>query len=393
MAHERHSIYPWQRVKSIYRKISKDWETEMSIRKGLLGVIAAASLAATTHFPALAESVDLLRSIPLEIKDYAAGKTLPEKPETADQILNAIDNTPVLLVHMEAIRRAYHYLSPAEQEKLLSALFKRHQKSEWDLRTGFDHGYAQLVIKENKTGLFFLRKANDRFQDQFSNLAYGMAQVQADINLENAKPEETTTRKMDATYKLSDAVLLDAAKHQPGFWPSYMRVIERMKPLPAYASFTRRDFSLAYIPYGNKVIPMGSVTTASIPLKSTPDSLLAASMGTPSCDPGSGTDVDTSGSSAVSQRNVNFSGTSALIQFFNTEETGLFRVRVLSADGSPMLSFRTYDRGGVIEDLEGDGTFEIVARQYQQDPFNPVIVYRYTPCGFELDKQVFENFR
>jgi hypothetical protein len=57
-----------------------------------------------------------------------------------------------------------------------------------------------------------------------------------------------------------------------------------------------------------------------------------------------------------------------------------------------LLSFETY-ANRLVEDLDGDGTFEIVARQYKQDPYNPVIVYRYTPCGFELDKKIFNAFR
>jgi hypothetical protein len=339
----------------------------------------------------LTSAVDMLRSIPLEIKDYPAVRNLPTRFSTANQVLQAIDSTPTLLVHMEVLRRGYHQLEPSEKDKLLTSLLERHRASEHDLMLGFDHGYAQLVFKRNKTGLFFLRKANDRFKNQFSSLAYGMAQVEADITLENATPEEMTTRKMDAMYKLADAVQYDSQSHQPGFWPSYVRVIEKMKPLQAYSSFTHRDFSLVYLPYGNSVIPMQGATTASIPLKSSYAGPSELGLGG-ACDPSLAADSDAVSGSLVSQRSMNFGAGSALIQFFGTNEPGLYRVRVSSSDGQPLLSFKTYARNSIVEDLDGDGNFEIVARQYSQDPLNPVLVYRHTPCGFELDKKITDNF-
>lgn len=367
----------------------------MSIKKGTLAALAAFALAASVQLPGFTASIDILRSVPLEIKQYPEAKNFPGKFTTAEQVLAAIDSTPNLLVHMEAIRRGYHDLDAEQAEKLLSALFKRHQTDEKDLMHGFNHGYAQLVFKHNKTGLFFLRKANDKFKDQFSSLAYGMAEVEADINLENAKPEEMTMRKLDVTFQLSDAVKRDAEKHQPGFWPSYMRVIEKVKTVPALSSFARRDFSLAYLPYGNSVIPMRGAMTVSLPLKASPSTLLSNAM-TTSCNPDaveSGSGSATATGAAISQRSADFNGNVALIQFFNTEQAGLYRVRVTGSDSTPMLSFKTYAMPHIVEDLEGDGTFEIVARQYKQDPLNPVLVYRYTPCGFELDKKVFNTFQ
>jgi hypothetical protein len=366
----------------------------MSIRTGILGVMAALTLSISLPYSSFAENVDFLRSIPLEVSGYASAQAFPEKFTTAEQVIQAINNTPVLLVHMEALRRGYHELPIDEQEKLLTALHKRRMTNEHDLVLGFDHGYAQLVYKQNKTGLFFLRKANDKIQDQFSNLAYGMAQVEADINLEDAAPDQTTTRKMDAVYKLGDAVKIDAMKHQPGFWPTYMRVVEKMKELPAYKSFTRRDFSLAYIPLGNKVVPMTGANTSSIPLTDKPASLLSSAMNT-SCQPAANDmDIENNQNAAIlAQRSANFNGNQALILFSPTEEPHLYRVKVLGPSGQPMLSFKSHTMPNVVEDIDGDGVFEIVARQYQYNPMQPIIVYRYTPCGFELDKEIFGNFQ
>jgi hypothetical protein len=136
---------------------------------------------------------------------------------------------------------------------------------------------------------------------------------------------------------------------------------------------------------------MQGATTASIPLRSENAAPADMSAGG-ACDPSLATDVDSITGDMVSQRTMNFGMDSALIQFFGTNEPGLYRVRVTSSSGQPMLSFKTYARNSIVEDLDGDGNFEIVARQYSQDPLNPVLVYRHTPCGFELDKKITDNF-
>lgn len=361
----------------------------MRIKTTFLGSLVA--LAACVGLQAQAEQIDLLRTVPLEIKGYEVSKNFPSTFTTADQVLAAIDSSPVLLVHMEAIRRSYADLPAAEKAKLLAALKKRHQLKENDLQLGFDHGYAELVHQNNKTGLFFLRKANDKMQTQFSSLAYGMAQVEADLNLEGATPEAMTTRKMDAMYKLGDAVKFDAANHQPGFWPSYMRVIEKIRPLPLYQSFSNRDFTLVYLPQGNRVIPLGSVQTSGIPLTTDPEQLIKNALHT-SCDPNvPDPGIDSPDRKPISQRQVTLNGSSAQLEVLPSDKPGLYRVRVISG-GQLLLSFETYNTSRLVEDLDGDGSFEIVSRQYKQDPYNPVLVYRHTPCGFELDKTVFNSF-
>jgi len=374
----------------------------MSLKRGILGALATLSLAGFLSGPVLAdEPVDLLRTIPLEVGGYPAAQCLSSKLTSADQVLQMLNNTPVLLVHMEALRRGYADLPLIEQDKLLKALHKRHMAKESDLGLGFDLGYAELVYEHNKTGLFFLRKANDHFQDQFSNLAYGMAQVEADLTMENANPEEMTTRKMDAMYRLGDAVKIDAISHQPGFWPSYMRVIEKMKPMGAYKSFSRRDFSLAYLPYGNKVVPaiVNNNVTTSILAETMPGTTSTATstltgVVNNSCSPEAG-NTEASGffGNMLSQRTATFGASRATIQFFPTSEDHLYQVRVIGSNGKPALNFQSYAMPNLLEDIDGDGVYEIVARQFQYNPFKPIVVYHYTACGFELDKKISDDFQ
>ncbi|WP_373530986.1 hypothetical protein [Vampirovibrio sp.] len=374
------------------------------IRAGLTqfawGMSVLLCLTANINLASPAESIDILRSTPMEVNGYASAKAFPETFTTQDQVIQALNSTPVLLVHMEALRRAYHDLAPGEHDKLLEAIHKRRLTNEKDLMLGFDHGYAQMVFKQNKTGLFFLRKANDYFKDQFSALAYAMAQVEADINLENSTPEITTTRKMDATFKLGDAVIRDAMNHQPGFWPSYIQVIAKMKPMPAYKSFSHRDFSLTYVPYGDSVTSLQGVSTSSLPLSSadaTTGSLTDVPLGN-TCSPDEASPLETSSQpisgASVAQQSAIFNGKAALIQFFPSPEPKQYHVRVTGNDGQPMATFtaNTIPRR-IVEDLDKDGVYEVVVRQYAENPLMPVIVYRYTPCGLERDQKIHESFQ
>lgn len=370
----------------------------LNVQKSVLGFLALLSVSIGLTQASQAENLDILRSIPLEVSGYASGKAFPEKFTSTEQVIQALNSTPVLLVHMEAIRRAYHDMPITEHDKLLTAIHKRRMTNEKDLMLGFDHGYAELVFKQNKTGLFFLRKANDYFRDQFSALAYGMAEVEADINLEDSTPDTMTTRKLDAIFQLGDAVKRDSMKHQPGFWPSYLKVIEVMKPMPSYKSFSSRDFSLVYVPYGNSVVPLKGITTASLPANDGAplSSLTDAALGT-SCSPEpSPLDESTKPFTGVSvaQHSANFSGNNALVQYFQAQEPSQYRVRVTGQDGKQLATFKTsvIPRRSV-EDLDGDGVHEIVVRQYAQNPTMPVIVYRYTPCGLELDKKIYDSFQ
>src|SRR5262249_35827789 len=109
--------------------------------QGLLGLLCVLTLATGIRGVALAESFDLLRTVPLEIKEYEVSKDLPITFASSEQVLHAIDSSPVLLVHMEVLRRGYSDLPESEKEKLVAALLKRHQEQEHDLPRNFDHGY------------------------------------------------------------------------------------------------------------------------------------------------------------------------------------------------------------------------------------------------------------
>jgi hypothetical protein len=81
------------------------------------------------------------------------------------------------------------------------------------------------------------------------------------------------------------------------------------------------------------------------------------------------------------------------IQVFNVPESSaaqgkLYKVMILSNDGRPLGEFQSPVSARFLEDLNGDGIFEVVIRQYQVDPFRPVQVYRYESGQFVQDKSV-----
>ena|GEM_PF-1799459 len=387
----------WQ--KKIVSKTVTPSKKPVVSKSGLL-MSEVALLSQETPLQASAVDLNLLRGFPLTVEGYEAGKVMPESFSSAAQVIQSIDASPVFLLHMEALRRGYASLGKEERVKVLETLLKRHKANENSLEIGFDYGYALVLYNRNKTGLFFLRKSNDYFKTQFTALAYGMAELEADLALENAKPDEMTTRKLDVIYQLDDAVQRDAQAHSPGFWPSFIRVIQAMKPLSAYGSFPNRDFSLVYVPIGGltkQAHQSEKANSESVTIQTTPYSNLLNNSSHTGCTPQTAPEAFTPdnkpGTSPTGGRSVTLNHNTVLMQFYPTSQVGQTRVRVTSFKGQPLLSFTTFAKPStLVEDIDNDGTDEIVARQYAQDPFQPVLVYRYTPCGLELDHKIFDDF-
>lgn len=401
--------------------------------------------------------VSLLRDVPLKVDSYTdILADTPARLSTASEILQVINNTPNLLIHMELLRRGYHELSEAEQSRLMERLEERHQDSDKDMIMAFDYGYGQLVYLNNKSGLYFLRKANDTFESQFTSLAYGMAQVDTDLNLENMTPSQMTTRKLDAIYKLGDSVKLDAARHQSGFWPSFIGVIERIKHVEAYKNFSNRDFSLAYVPYGSITIKYNTAANTNKPVALTTTQHVAANNPTepeitetelpsigrliqpeaslqckadlslgddaverttlssgqtatvvrayaarvmsaaPSAllpsQSGLTPEIEQAGKTLLMERTFQVDGVNTTLRFYPGTAENQYQVQV-ETDGKAPFTFDSYVMPGILEDLDRDGQFEIVVRQYRHEPLKPVLVYRYYPsCGFQQDEAVVRQF-
>lgn len=216
-----------------------------------IGILPAVAL----EMPTGEASPDyLIRKIPIHTESYLDTGTLVQQtqtPETTLQLINQYKSN--LLVHMESIRQAYHHFGTNKplRDKFMASMKSRYTKNTADSVAFFDYGYAQVMFDGNKNGLFFLRKANDALVSPASNLAYGLAQIDADRYFENASPMLMTTRKMDVVYKLKDALTLNKVQKMAGIWPTFVEIRNSLRPYDAYESMLKEDFTLMYVPKGS----------------------------------------------------------------------------------------------------------------------------------------------
>src|SRR5262249_31951365 len=132
-------------------------------------VMIPQSLAKALTLPtqALPMESDLMRTIAWRVPQSTEGSAFASPFTQDSQILGILTQDASLPAHMEALRRGYHELPENAKKGLVVRLLKRYEQSPEDPTRYFDYGYAQLVYLNNQTGLFFLRKANDKLQTQF----------------------------------------------------------------------------------------------------------------------------------------------------------------------------------------------------------------------------------
>jgi hypothetical protein len=223
-----------------------------------------------------------------------------------------------------------------------------------------------------------------------------MAQADADVNDEKASPDEMTYRKLDVTHKLEDAVHIDAQTHQYGFWPSFVRVVQRLSPLGAYRDYTTTDYSLAYVPYGNSP----TMTPSSMVKVTVSESPATPPVGQEKPLLGAACQISSSGMSQLNwQKLVRTTTIPAMagmepqtVNFFSTDKANEYQVVILGSGKQLLANFVSPVASSSVEDIDHDGVYELVIRQYRFNPFEPVKVYRYTPCSFQLDKTVANFF-
>lgn len=349
-----------------------------------------------------------LRTTPIQLPPVDAQK-IPATL-TADEALALLkDDTLSQGVHMEVIRRAADQLAEDESKKVIEALYARYQEDPTNAAWFFDHGYAQLMFLRNKTGLFFLRKANDRLMNQYTQLAYAIAQVEADWVAEGQSPNLPTARKVDIMFKLKDAINLQAESPVEGFWPTFVGLQRKLQPYAAYEQIADRDFTYDLLPrVSYKVIPSNEmppkawqfrapvpapaptgrrgrdvivptpVAATNAPLACAPGGLLTqAQMLTPdryivgqwfSPSPGKkyGMIVYHHPSSSTKARQ--------------------YQVLIVDAANHPVLLVNPVGNYQILEDPDQNGLPDVVVRRYAVDPVHPVAVWQFqssTGCYVE----------
>jgi hypothetical protein len=416
------------------------WKAKKSTKAGKVAVKAAkskpdeatrtieAAMQATANIRPLADAPDLLRQVPFEVASLAPD--LPERFEQADVVMRTLEQAPQLLVHMEVLRRAQASLPESQKKQLLVALLKRYQAKPTVAATYFDHGYAQLVFLRNKTGLFFLRKANDDLKTQESSFAYALAQADIELHVEQVPGETYTTRKMDVGYKVQDAVERDVQKHQPGFWPSLSRFLDALKPLAAYRDVLSKDYAAYYVPAGNRTLPFRTLPpTLLAPEKTShgqPPELAPHRSEGPPVPPMASVSVG-GGTAATSAAGLMLLAATApptlhrshsqtpplkdatpyalgLLGPTSTQivwvrpnhggdaKRGTYRLVITNDKGARLAELDTPVAPYVFEDLDHDDVFEVVLR-YGDNRRMPVQVYRYRQGRYVLDTQLARVFQ
>lgn len=363
----------------------------------------AATLTLSAVMPVFSQSPMLLRTIPFEVSGYSEAATLDQDTLNAEATYALLENSSPLIIHMEALRRAYeHYgTNTDERDKLLKLLKERYIGDQNNPVKFFDYGYAQLVLEGNKNGLFFLRKANDKISSPYTSLAYGIAQADIDILTENAAPDSLTTRKMDVTYKLKDALVFNKDDRLPGIWPSYVRILEGLKQYPAYDSLQAEDVTTIYVPYG--IASLSREATAhqflaiSSPYESSDEQAVKEEPATPVVEVEATCPAESalpSWNSLTHSKSVDLDndGSPESINFFQVPSSKEYAVKVLNVQNKIIGSFASYKAPYIVEDIDGDGKFELVVRQFDKDPYHPLYVYRWNGNCYAKDKAIASFF-
>jgi hypothetical protein len=378
-------------------------------------------------------------TLPVTIDSYQSVVTVPTSVTSAEQVLGILSRTSTIPVHIEAIRRAANQLSVAEQAKLVDALAQRHRADRSLVMGYFDYGLVQWLVQQKQSSLFYLRKANDAMKNPFTALAYAKAQIDVDLALEHASEAMPTRRKLDVTYLLKDAVQFDVAKHQPGFWPSLVSLLEVLRPMDAYKDAVHNDYSMAYVPFGAREIafkteiprlalPNDGTASGNAPSarrKARPknyqgsavahartkspllhgDSLLTLAANDPAepagtLDPLEPLPAEAPAKIAPSEANLmrvveaDFlkTGQPLKLKFYRTGNDR-YHLLAMTAQGQLVADFMTPVAPYIFEDLDQDGIYELVVRAYEQTPLDPVRVYRYQGGHYQLDPHIASLFQ
>lgn len=342
----------------------------------------------------------LIRSIPLVISGYAGAAGIPEAAKTPEGVISVLEATSSLLPHMEVIRQAHTCAgqSPEAKLTLLTSLKDRYLKDQDNPAKFFDYGYAQLVLEGNKNGLFFLRKANDRLNTPATSLAYGMAQIDVDRLHEKGQPSELTTRKMDAGYKLKDALILNRVQKMPGIWPTYVQIMASLKDFTAFESLRNEDVSSIYVPAGNtslsRSLPSAASAFLAMPTAQA-DTEVPATMSSGVIAPCKASYSTPTQAALAYTKKVDIlnNGELSTVNFYKSQTDSLYLVQVQDAKNKVVGEFTSYKAPYIMEDLDGDNQFELVVRQFEREPLHPVYVYRWSGACFGEDTGISAYFK
>lgn len=331
-----------------------------------------------------------LRVLPLDISAFSKTSEVTQAAADPTATVAFLDSETTILLHMETLRQAYQQYgkTPALRNALMDALKKRYTKANNDPTKFFDYGYAELVFESNKNGLFFLRKANDALGSPYTSIAYGIAEIDTDRWIDDAAPDQLTTRKMDVTYKLKDALLFNRVSKQPGVWSNYVKIVKALKDYPAYNSFIHEDVTLLFVPMGQLLMSRSPVMP--------PEgyAMLGQASNAPPAPQCGFTPSSPEPGTLKRSKGVDFNkdGIPESVNFYSQGPNKPYLVQVSNVHNQVVAELSSWV-SYIIEDVDSDGSYELVVRQYDQDPWHPLMVYRWDGQCFSQDATVSSYFK
>jgi hypothetical protein len=401
---------------------------------------------------------------PLSASSLAAQSLAQVPMNDTAAMLRFLNSQPTdLFWHVNAIQQMQSW-SGSSKLAFGDLLRERQKLNPASAEAAFDFGFAQMTLNNNREGIVFLRKANEALESQVSALVYAAAIADSERGFEQGNPETISARKLDAVYKLNDAIKRDAKNHHAGFWPAFMQVVNTLKAVPAYETNLTGDFSALYVPLGNRVpnyvapslalkelFPASGLSSQRLPIdfvteKATAASEVALATGDVSflgevpvphfsTEEAKKTNFFSRRSEkrqakhrnaaalksnadllvgqvpkALVERtdyirfqenapwialhflrpNVSFNpSVSAMPTLGDGASSQVPNVLLVTSQQQIVGSLFSAVKPYIVEDLERDGLFEIVLRQYSETPLNPVQVYRLQSNGaFTADASV-----
>jgi hypothetical protein len=343
-------------------------KTVKSIPSHLTSVKKPAVVAQLKAVPIIEDADSMVQNLRLVVStvDLPSITQASQAPGLTAIFLQSSSN---LLHHMEVLRQAFHqYGQDAPlRAQLLSTLKQRYMAKPADSIAFFDYGYAQFSMTLNKNGLFFLRKASDVLNSPYALMAYAMAEIDADRIHEKEPVSSLTTRKMDAMFKLKDALLLNKKTKLTGVWPNYVAIVTALKPYEGYQDIVKEDTSTYYLGEAGHVSnTFGQcLVQKNAPNLETPHLMYA--------------------------KDVFANGKPITAHFLAQGKDKPYQVVITSAEHKVVGQMTSFKAPYIFEDLNADGKAEIVIHQFEQDPAHPLSVYQWTGSCFTPDSQI-ENF-
>ena len=336
--------------------------------------------------------------------NVSPAKTILNSP-SAEQPVSLVEAQQYLSEHEYDLFAQTRYLvglqvglAASDRSDLLQWLMARKQVKPGNRHRHFSFSFANVTLANQLGSLFPLRQINNRLKTADTALAYAVALIHAENMIDKVDPSEVTLRKMAIGSQLEQASKRHAIRQKEGkapkgFWPLLAKTVEPLLDMPAYQPVLRTDLSRFILPQGNRRVQYESLAPSlATPLK--PILGVSYDAMAPQCSLKQLTSAEyqqLQQQTKIRQTLVLDNSRPAYDLLFSADK-GSSTVTLINPNREQVGQFISPVGHRIIEDIDHDGVFELVVRQYAFKPTEPVIVYRLTHCGLQRDKAIDQLF-